>query len=188
MSHKLDPRIARSRTAIRAAALDELGEAGYGGFSIESVAARAGVGRSTVYRHWDGKLDLIADALDSLNVQPGPEIAGSPRERVEQILLHLVDVLGDSPFSACIPALIHAADHDTTVRAFHHAYNARRRKALADVIAAGTATGDFPAGTDAEAASLALAGAMFYRRLMTPEPPDPSLVTALMETVLGPAR
>lgn len=106
MSHKLDPRIARSRTAIRAAALDELGEAGYGGFSIESVAARAGVGRSTVYRHWDGKLDLIADALDSLNVQPGPEIAGSPRERVEQILLHLVDVLGDSPFSACIPALI----------------------------------------------------------------------------------
>jgi TetR/AcrR family transcriptional regulator, regulator of autoinduction and epiphytic fitness len=181
----MDPRIARSRTAIRAAALDELGESGYGGFSIEAVAARAGVGRSTVYRHWDGKLALIADALDTLNVQPGPEIAGSPRERVEQILLHLVDVLGGSPFSACVPALIHAADHDPTVRAFHHAYNARRRKGLTDAIAAGVASGDFPAGIDVEAAGLAMAGAMFYRRLMTPEPPDPPLVTALIETVLG---
>ncbi|MGH7647251.1 MAG: TetR family transcriptional regulator, partial [Gemmatimonadaceae bacterium] len=42
-----DPRIARSRRVILSAALDELGEAGYGAFGIESVAARAGVGKAT---------------------------------------------------------------------------------------------------------------------------------------------
>ena len=46
-----DPRIARSRQVILAAALGELGDVGYGGFAIESVAARAGVGKSTIYRH-----------------------------------------------------------------------------------------------------------------------------------------
>lgn len=161
---------------------------GYGGFAIESVAARAGVGRATIYRHWDGKLALIADALEVLNEQPGPELGGSPRERVEQILLHLVDVLDESPFSACIPALIHAADHDPTVRAFHQTYNARRRAALVDSIAEGATAGDFPADTDPEVAALALAGALFYRRLMTDQPPTPLLVTALVETVLQTPR
>ena len=46
---------------------------GYAGFRMESVAARAGVGRSTLYRHWPDKAALIADALETLNVQPNPD-------------------------------------------------------------------------------------------------------------------
>jgi AcrR family transcriptional regulator len=47
-----DPRIEHSRRVICGAALKEFAEAGYSGFRMESVAARAGVGRSTLYRHW----------------------------------------------------------------------------------------------------------------------------------------
>jgi AcrR family transcriptional regulator len=53
---RTDPRIERSRLVIRRAALDELGQVGYGAFAIESVAARAGVAKSTIYRHWPDKL------------------------------------------------------------------------------------------------------------------------------------
>ena len=60
----LDPRIERSRRVILEAALDELGAVGYGALTIEGVAARAGVGKSTIYRHWPGKLPLVEDALD----------------------------------------------------------------------------------------------------------------------------
>ena len=68
----VDPRVERSRQVILQAALDELGEVGYGTFRIESVAARAGVGKSTIYRHWTDKLALIADAFETFHVQMSP--------------------------------------------------------------------------------------------------------------------
>lgn len=183
----VDPRVERSRRLIRQAALNEFAEAGYGGFTIESVAARAGVGRSTVYRHWVGKLALIADALETLNEQPAPDLTdGTPRQRVERLLRHLTDVLSSSPFSACVPALIDAAERDASVREFHHRYNARRRQTLVDAIAAGVDSGDFPGTLDPDVAAIALAGGIFYRRLMTSEPLDMDLVPALVDTVLGP--
>jgi TetR/AcrR family transcriptional regulator of autoinduction and epiphytic fitness len=184
----VDPRIERSRRVIRQAALTELAETGYGGFSIESVASRAAVGKSTIYRLWGSKIALIGDALETLNTQPAPDAgAGAPRQRVERLLHHLAEVLIDSTFSACVPALIQAAERDVTVRDFLHRYSARRRRALQDAIAAGVAGGDFPPHLDAGLASLALSGAIFYRRLMTGEPLDPALVPALVDTVLGPA-
>jgi TetR/AcrR family transcriptional regulator of autoinduction and epiphytic fitness len=183
-----DPRIEHSRRVICRAALNEFADAGYSGFRMESVAARAGVGRSTVYRHWPNKAALIADALETLNTQPDParELAdGDARQLVELILSHLVDVLGDSPLSACVPAMVHAAETEPAVRGFHHTYSARRRQRLTDTIAAGVETGEFAARIDPDAASAALAGALFYRRLMTPDAPDAGFVARLVDTVLG---
>src|SRR4029078_13124760 len=59
----LDPRIERSRRVILEAALEELGAVGYGALTIEGVAARAGVGKSTIYRHWPGELPLVQGAV-----------------------------------------------------------------------------------------------------------------------------
>ena len=92
-----DPRIERSRRVILAAALDELGELGYGAFTIESVAQRASVGKSTIYRHWTDKLALIADAFRQLQAERDPElISGTPREKLERILRHVADVVANS--------------------------------------------------------------------------------------------
>jgi TetR/AcrR family transcriptional regulator, regulator of autoinduction and epiphytic fitness len=183
-----DPRIEHSRRVILRAALQEFASEGYAGFRIKSVAARAGVGRSTVYRHWPNKTALIADALETLNTQPDParDLAdGNARQRVELILSHLAEALGDSPLSACVPALVHAAETDPAVRDFHHTYSARRRQRLTDTITAGVETGEFPSRIDPDAASAALAGAMFYRRLMTADAPDADFITRLVDTVLG---
>lgn len=186
--HPADPRSAHSRRVILQAALQEFASESYSGFRMESVAARAGVGRSTVYRHWPNKAALIADALETLNVQPDPArelVGGTARQRVELILDHLAAALGDSPMSACVPALVHAAETEPAVRDFHHAYSARRRQRLTDTIAAGVEAGEFPARIDPDAASVALAGAMFYRRLMTIDPPQADFITRLIDTVLG---
>lgn len=184
----VDPRVERSRRAIRRAALDELAASGYGGFTIESVAGRAGVAKTTVYRHWGNKVELVADAMETLNEQPvsAPEGSGNdpPRTQVVRILRHLATALAEPPFSACVPALIEAAEHDPAVRTFYHEYSARRRGNLTAVIAAGVTSGDFPQTVDPEAASLSLAGALFYRRLMTDSPYPPDEVEALVATVL----
>lgn len=181
----VDPRIERSRRVVRQAALGELAAKGYGGFTIESVAARAGVGKSTVYRHWGNKLALIADALETFNEQPPHHPGdGTPRERAEKLLRHFAEVFRDNTLSACIPALIEAAEHNATVRDFYHRFSARHRQALTDVLAEGVASGDFPPRLDPEWSSLALSGAVLYRRLLTRHPLDPDQVGALIDNLL----
>jgi TetR/AcrR family transcriptional regulator of autoinduction and epiphytic fitness len=185
---RVDPRVEESRRVVLRAALVEFAAAGYRGFRMESVAAIAGVGRSTVYRHWPNKAALIADALETLNVQPDPArdlVDGDARAKVELILGHLAEALGDSPLSACVPALVHAAETEPSVRDFLHGYSARRRRRLTATIDAGVEAGDFPSRVDPDAASIALAGAMFYRRLLTTDPPDAEFITRLVDTVLG---
>jgi TetR/AcrR family transcriptional regulator of autoinduction and epiphytic fitness len=187
----VDPRIERSRRVVREAALRELAESGYGAFTIDAVARRSGVARSTIYRHWPDKVAIIADAFDSLNVQPRPAPGPdgeqvAPRERVRRLLVHLAEVFRDSIFEACMPALIEAAERDPKLRAFSHEYSGRRRQALTDAIRAGLSSGDFPAHVDPELASAALAGAIMYHRLMTADRFDPSRVDDLIDSVLGP--
>ncbi|HEY2044251.1 MAG TPA: TetR/AcrR family transcriptional regulator [Jatrophihabitans sp.] len=81
------PRSELVEAAILVAALDELAERGYRGLSMEAVAARAGVAKTTVYRRWSGKDDLVMQALQQMK---GPIVApagGSVRDD----LVYLVD-------------------------------------------------------------------------------------------------
>jgi AcrR family transcriptional regulator len=56
-------RSARVRAAVEAATLDELAAAGYADLTIEAVAERAGVHRTTIYRRWPDKRSLVLGAL-----------------------------------------------------------------------------------------------------------------------------
>jgi len=179
-----DPRIERSRRVILEAALEELGVVGYGALTIEAVAARAGVGKSTIYRHWSGKLDLVEDAFRTLKAQALIPESGTLRERVTAFLEQLARLVEESTYSACMPALIDAAERDPQVRAFHTSFSAERRAVLVDVLRDAVATGDLPKGTDPDLLADALVGPIVMRRLMFSEPFDPKLVPALVDQVL----
>lgn len=184
---EVDPRVLRTRRVAREAALTELAEVGFAGFTIESVAARAGMGKSTMYRHWRGRLDLIADALEHLNVQPVPTEDGtSPRARIELLVRHYVDAMARPDLSPTVPALIEASERSDEIATFFHAYNDRRRAALVDALREGVATGEVPQEVDPELAALALVGPVLYRRVMTGTPLRPAEVTGLLDAVLGP--
>lgn len=181
-----DPRVERSRRVILGAALDELGEAGYGTFSIESVAQRAGVGKATIYRHWPHKLNLIADAFRMLQDEGDPELAtGTPREKLERIVRHVAHVAKHSAFSKCLPALIDAAERDPALRTFHRRFQAEARRPLIALLEQGVARGDFPRHVDPELTAFSLLGAIFFCRLMTSKPFDPDRAPELIHTLLG---
>ncbi|HWB72692.1 MAG TPA: TetR/AcrR family transcriptional regulator [Egibacteraceae bacterium] len=185
----MDPRIERTRQAVRHATLAVLGQRGYASFTVEAVAEAARVAKSTIYRHWPTKLELIADALETLNEQPSPQVvAGSARDRIEQLLEHLSAAFADSVLSACIPALIEAAEHQPEVAEFLHGYNARRRQSLVDVLQTGIDSGEFPCHLDAGLAALALIGPVIYCRTMTPDPLPVARAGQLATQVLGPAK
>src|SRR5579863_5322517 len=69
------PRSERAERAIIDAALSVFAESGPEGLCIEQVAARAGVGKATIYRRWPGKEDLLLDAIATVK-SPLPEPAG----------------------------------------------------------------------------------------------------------------
>ena len=186
-SDRTDPRIIRSRRAVLDAALAELAERGYGAFTIDGVATRAGVARSTIYRLWADRATLVADAIDALNQQPppGPADGDTPRARIATLVHHLCDAMRSSPVAACLPALIDGAERDRTLRRLHHHYNDRRRAALVTAIAAAVESGDARSDIDPRLAAVALAGAVMYRRLMTSRPLRNDEVEPLIATVLG---
>lgn len=182
-----DPRIERTRHAVRRATLQVLADRGYAAFTVEAVAGTARVAKSTIYRHWPTRIDLISDALQTLNRQPSsPEAAASIRDAIEHLLVHLAKAFSDSVLSSCMPALIEAAEHHPEVAAFLHKYSSTRRQTLVDLIRAGVDSGDLPGYLDPDLASLALAGPIIYRRLMTPGPFPADQVDDLLEQVLGP--
>ena len=179
-----DPRVERSRRIILEAVLAELGEVGYGAMTIEGVAARAGVGKSTIYRHWAGKLALVEDAFRTLKAQALVPESGAVRDRVIAFLEQVAGLVVESTYSACMPALIEAAERDPQVREFHCAFSSERLAVLADVLRDAIASGELPADADPELLADALVGPIVMRRLMFAEPFDPKQVPALVDQVL----
>lgn len=82
-------------------------------------------------------------------MQPSAEPkAGPARAQIERLLDHLAIALSDSLLSACIPALIEAAERHPEVAGFLHRYSGRRRSTLTAVIREGIGRGEFPAHLD----------------------------------------
>jgi AcrR family transcriptional regulator len=180
----LDPRVERSRRVILEAALEELGQVGYGALTIERVAARAGVGKSTIYRHWSGKLALVEDAFRTLKAEVNVPENGTLRERLTEYLTAVATMAVESTYSACMPALIEAAARDEQVREFHCKFTQERMGVLADALRKAVADGELPKVTNPELLADALMGPIVMRRLMTSEPFPPEQVPALVDQLI----
>ena len=183
----LDPRVERSRTVILSAALDLLGEVGYGGLTIEAVAARAGVGKSTVYRHWSGKLELVEDAIRTLKAGITVPPGGSVRERLIYVLAQIAENVAASTWSACLPAIIDAAERDPEVLDILRRIGGERRRLLVDLLTEGRGTGEVP-DVDLNLLAECLVGPVVVRRLLLHETFDPASVPTLVDQLLTPRR
>lgn len=173
-----DPRVIESHRRVHDAALAELVEVGYGGLTIDAIASRAGVARSTVYRHWGSVRDVVVSALNARSTQPLPQPSQAPRERVVTIVAHLIEAL-DGPGGSLAIALAGVAEAEPELARMHHADNARRFGALVEAVT------EAAPDVDARLAASALAGAVFYRRLILGEPFSGADAEPLVATVLG---
>ena len=106
------------------------------------------------------------------------------RERVTGFLQQVARLVEESTYSACMPALIEAAERDPQVRAFHCQFSAERRAVLVDVLRDAVDAGELAEDADPELLADALVGPIVMRRLMFFEPFDPDMVPALVDQVL----
>src|SRR2546426_11903021 len=116
-------RSARVRQAVLDAAFTELGEKGYGGLSIEAVALRSGVAKTTVYRRWPTRDELVADALDSRSdrYEPVPDtgsLRGGLKEFCEGVRAKLTSNHGKAMLKSLVAAVDQSPEIVETVQRF----------------------------------------------------------------------
>lgn len=184
------PRSEKAEKAIVDATLDLLGEGiGVVELSIESIAARAGVGKTTIYRRWSNKEDLVVDALATLK-PPIPPLAG---RSVRDDLVAYLRVLRDEyrhQRTRCIMniAMSDSERHPRLAQRFREIAIEPRRAALRDVLRRGMKTGELRPDLDVEMAMAILSGAMmWYTRWNRsgPEPPEDVAERIVDEVLLG---
>jgi hypothetical protein len=113
---------------------------------------------------------------------------GTLRERVIVFLEQVAGLVEQSTYSACMPALIDAAERDPQVREFHCRFSTERLAVLVDLLREAVDKGELPAHTDPGLLADALIGPIVMRRLMMHQPFDPRLVPALVDQLLPTSR
>jgi len=109
----LDPRVARSRAAILRATADLLVEGGAAAVTIEGIAERSKVAKTTIYRHWKTRSQLVFDAFESMLKPNIAEVQDGPvAEQLGGLLRGLVRGLTDSEWAPAVSGLIEAGDRD----------------------------------------------------------------------------
>ncbi|MET9249078.1 TetR/AcrR family transcriptional regulator [Nonomuraea sp. NPDC003709] len=158
------PRSEKAEKAIIEATLDLIGEGmGVSDLSIEAIASRAGVGKTTIYRRWSNKEDLVVDALATLKA-PVPSLTGTS---VRDDLISLLDAMRSESGVArnrCVMkiAMSEADRYPQLMDRFMKRAIEPRRQAMRAVIERGIANGELRADLDVSMGMAVLTGTMLW--------------------------
>lgn len=153
------PRDERADRSIIAATLEIFADEGYHALSMEAVAARAEVGKATIYRRWQGKRQLVIDALATLN-DDLPEFTGdTTRERLLQAMQHMANKDSDSLAGRIMPRMMaYSVSHPDLYAEYFDRVIMPRRRRLRTVLADGVDRGELRPDLDIDTAVMAVVG------------------------------
>ena len=176
---------ARTDEAILDATRELLAEVGVRGLTVEGVAARSGVAKTTIYRRWRDKDELaLAAVWNDLTLQPPPDL-GDTRQELRAFVEPLIGVLQSAVLSAVIRGLTsELADNGELSHMYRDQFVEPRLAQLGQVIERGIQRGDLRPDTDARLAHELLVGPVFYRLLYSGQPLDDGLATRVTDAVL----
>jgi AcrR family transcriptional regulator len=177
----------RSRQAILTATADLIGEVGYTKLTVEAIAARAGVGKQTIYRWWPDKGAVVLDAYLAL-VGADQDLtfpdSGDLEADLRLVLGSTADSLADPVFEKRYRALLTAIQDDPKLAAALHdrllkPWHAATRQRLRAAQQAGQIRND-----DLDAAAELLYGPIYYRWLLRTGPISRQYVDAVIAMIL----
>ena len=174
------PRNDRLDATIIDAAIAETAAKGWGGATIEGIAARAGVGRASIYRRWASKYDLFQYVARTITQESEPAETGSFVDDLFAALLPIAEMLTRPDLAAILPSLLAEAANDDAIRSTVQTFAGRCRRQAIDAVRRARHRGDIPDSTDADALVDMLAGGLVYRRLLLGETTDAAAVHALI--------
>jgi AcrR family transcriptional regulator len=179
------PRSAVADEAILEAATEAFIECGWDGLTIEGVAARAGVGKTTIYRRYPGRLDLLVAAATRLADQKG---AVPDTGTLRGDLLALVDaylaMLWSTRAGRAIPAMVAAVARNPELAIAYRQFISERRRESAEPFERAIRRGDVPIDVDVGLALDLLVAPLFYRAFVSLEPVGDDYRDGLVDAVL----
>jgi AcrR family transcriptional regulator len=179
------PRSAQADRAILKAAMELLVEDGFEGMSMEGIAARAGVGKTTIYRRWSSKEEVMAAALRRLDEHVAIPDTGRAREDVEGLVAEFVRSAQESVVWPALRRIIGTAvGSPELLEIFWGNVIGPRQAALRTILERGVARGELRADLDIALAVDTLAGAIMFQVLFRPRagaPLTPELAHRIVE-------
>jgi AcrR family transcriptional regulator len=180
------PRSEARRAAILAAAGDLMMEGGLRAATMEAIAARAGVGKATVYKWWPsrGAVALEGFMLRASDSWSLPEGASAP-EALRILAVAAVRLFTHSPAGPLMRALAADAQSDPEIaQALREQWLGPRRAVAAEIIREGIARGELRADLDMATALDLVFAPVYYRLLFSHEPLDEAFAERCIDNVL----
>jgi AcrR family transcriptional regulator len=162
----MDPRVARSQAAVVRAATDLLVEGGPSAVTVDAIVARSGVAKSTIYRHWESRDEILYSVMESCapNLQaPPPELdyEGALRDLVDQF----VQMSNDPEWTRVFPALLMLRAHEQTIAHIQDRMETEQEDRLAEVLQRGIAEGKVRPDVDKNVVAAILIGPLVFAHL-----------------------
>jgi len=186
------PRSTTADTAILAATREALVELGWSKLTLGDVATRAGVAKTTLYRRWAGKNELVVDAVAELFDELELPDRGSLAADIEGVVLQFAAILARPEAKSGLMAVVAESVRDEALRERIRESIVDRQKCLVvEGRARAQARGELPPESDpSEAARTAdlifdvVAGAVVHRTLVSAEPADENWVHSFTQVLL----
>jgi AcrR family transcriptional regulator len=183
-SPAVDDRVRRSKASVLKVTAELLTETGLGGVSVDEVARRSGVAKTTIYRHWPTRSDLLMEACSQLGTEQEVPHTGSVEGDISTLLTNLAKLLLTARWASVVPSVIDAAERDADIAAIHGRLQRGHARPFQEVIARSKRNGEISRNVDSAAMIAALIGPLFYRRWFSRESLDDNVVKDVVKRVI----
>ncbi|MGW0611332.1 TetR/AcrR family transcriptional regulator [Streptomyces sp. NPDC002788] len=186
------PRNAAADAAILAATREALVELGWSKLTLGDVAARAGVAKTTLYRRWAGKNELVVDAVAELFDELELPDRGSLAADIEGVVLQFATILALPEAKSGLMAVVAEATRDEALRErIRSSVVDRQKRLVLEGRARAQARGELPPEPDPASAARTVdlifdmvAGAVVHRTLVSAQPADEDWVRSFTRVLL----
>lgn len=170
-----DPRVERTRRASLAAGYALLIEEGPDAVTHQQVATRANVSRTTVYKHFPTRAELLRHTIEVMGKPVPTELTGDLHTDLRRMLDDLVTDLADDQRTRAIATMMERAQHDATVAKVRDDLVCEAQDQFRSIIENGVASGELRPDIDVDIALSGLVGTFFFKRFMVGDPVDADL-------------
>jgi AcrR family transcriptional regulator len=154
-----------ARRAALAAAIELMAAEGVEGLTIEDVAARSGVAKTTIYRHWPSRRELIIDGIRSCWPHLSTPDTGDLRTDLRELFDHMARKDLSSTMGRIMPSLTAAASRDPELEQVARELIEDRNRPVRQLLAQAQQRGELPADLDVEVALGLVIGPLLYRKV-----------------------
>jgi AcrR family transcriptional regulator len=179
-----DVRVRHSREVVLATTYELLSEAGLAGVSVDAVARRSGVAKTTIYRHWPSREALLLEACAQLGPHFDIPDAGSFPSDLRALAQRVVEQLLSGSYAAILLSLMDAAERNADLAALLAAAQAKLVEAVGIILARARSRGELRRLPEPSDVAALIVGPLLYRRLFSHEPVSEGFFRLIVDNVV----